>query len=131
MPPAVAKLQKIVSRCLEEESARRWQSGVELERELAAITTTGTRWKLVTAAALGLLVLFAAGYAYLYRSPKLSLHDTVVVGEFENKTGDAVFEQTLRRGLAVQLEQSPFFRLVSDDSIKQALRLMAYSGDRS
>jgi eukaryotic-like serine/threonine-protein kinase len=119
------KLEKIVNRCLEEDPARRWQSAVELERELAGVSAAGSRWKLVTAAAaLGLLVLLAAGYVYLHRTPKLSAKDTVVLGEFENKTGDAVFEQTLRHGLAVQLEQSPFFRLVSDDSIRQALRLM-------
>jgi tetratricopeptide (TPR) repeat protein len=118
------KLERVVSRCLEEDPARRWQSAVEVERELAGVTAVGSRWKLVTAAALGLFVLFPAGYVYLHRTPKLSAKDTVVLGEFENKTGDAIFEQTLRHGLAVQLEQSPFFRLVSDDSIKQALRLM-------
>ncbi|MFL6450494.1 MAG: hypothetical protein ACJ746_22865 [Bryobacteraceae bacterium] len=104
--------------------ARRWQSALEIERELVGVTTARGRWKLVTAAGLSLLVLFAAGYTYLYRPPKLSAKDTVVLGEFENKTGYAVFDQTLRHGLAVQLEQSPFFRLVSDDSMKQALRLM-------
>ena len=44
--------------------------------------------------------------------------------EFENKTGDPVFDQTLRQGLAVQLEQSPFLTLVSDQSIAQTLHLM-------
>jgi tetratricopeptide (TPR) repeat protein len=118
------RLEKVVNRCLEENPERRWQSAAGLERELAGVTAAGSRWKLVSAAALGLLVLSAAGYVYLYRTPKLSAQDTVVLGEFENKTGDAVFEQTLRHGLAVQLEQSPFFRLVSDDSVRQALRLM-------
>ena len=48
----------------------------------------------------------------------------IVLAEFENKTGDPVFDQTLRQGLAVQLEQSPFLTLVSDQQIQQALRLM-------
>jgi tetratricopeptide (TPR) repeat protein len=48
----------------------------------------------------------------------------MVLGEFENKTGDAVFEQTLRQGLAVQLGQSPFLSLVPDQQIQQVLRLM-------
>ena len=47
-------------------------------------------------------------YLYLHRAPKLTAKDTIVLAEFENKTGDPVFDQTLRQGLAVQLEQSPF-----------------------
>ena len=71
-----------------------------------------------------MLALFAVTYFYLHRAPKLTAKDTVVLADFENKTGDPVFDQTLRQGLAVQLEQSPFLRLASDESIKQALRLM-------
>ncbi|MBV9268873.1 MAG: hypothetical protein JO061_22075, partial [Acidobacteriaceae bacterium] len=47
--------------------------------------------------------------------------------DFENKTGDPVFDQTLRQGLAVQLEQSPFLSLVSDQQTRQVLRLMSRS----
>jgi tetratricopeptide (TPR) repeat protein len=48
----------------------------------------------------------------------------IVLGEFENKTGDPVFDGILRQGLSVQLEQSPFLTLVSDQRIQQVLRLM-------
>ena len=48
----------------------------------------------------------------------------MVLGDFENKTGDPVFDQTLRQGLTVQLEQSPFLTLVSDQQIQQVLRFM-------
>jgi tetratricopeptide (TPR) repeat protein len=48
----------------------------------------------------------------------------VVLADFENKTGDPVFDQTLRQGLTVQLEQSPFLTLVSDQQAQQALRFM-------
>ena len=85
-----------------------------------------------------LLALFAAAYFYLHRAPKLTAKDTIVLGEFENKTGDAVFDQTLRQGLAVQLEQSPFLSSRFGPAIQQALRLMnrpagdaAHSGDRA
>ena len=64
------------------------------------------------------------GYFYFHRAPKLTAKDTIVLADFENKTGDPVFDQTLRQGLAVQLEQSPFLSLVSDERIQQALRLM-------
>jgi hypothetical protein len=66
----------------------------------------------------------AAAYFYFHRAPKLTAKDTIVLGEFENKTGDAVFDQTLRQGLAVQLEQSPFLTLVSDQQTQQVLRFM-------
>jgi serine/threonine protein kinase/tetratricopeptide (TPR) repeat protein len=118
------KLEKIVIRCLEEDPARRWQSAEELEGEIARVSATGSRWKLVIAAGLVPPVLFTASYLYLHRTPKLSAKDTIVLADFENQTGDPVFDETLRRGLGVQLEQSPFLRLVSDESIKQELRLM-------
>src|SRR5579862_1701318 len=117
------KLDKIVSRCLEEDPARRWQSAAGLQQELAAVTPMrrGARVAMVVSA---VLALFAATYYYLHRAPKLTAKDSVVLADFENKTGDPVFDQTLRQGLAVQLEQSPFLRLASDESIKQALHLM-------
>jgi tetratricopeptide (TPR) repeat protein len=59
----------------------------------------------------------------------LSQKDTIVVADFTNTTGDPVFEGTLRQGLSVQLEQSPFLNLVSDERIQQALRLMGEPAD--
>ena len=117
------KLQHIVKRCLEEDPGRRWQSAAELQRELTAVTlpARGTR---LAAGAAAILVLCAAGYLYLHRAPKLTTKDTIVLAEFENKTSDPVFDQTLRQGLAVQLEQSPFLTLVSDQQIRQVLRFM-------
>jgi hypothetical protein len=50
--------------------------------------------------------------------------DTVVLADFANSTGDPVFDETLRRGLAIQLEQSPFLSLVSDERVHQTLGLM-------
>jgi eukaryotic-like serine/threonine-protein kinase len=117
------KLERIVSRCLEEDPGRRWQSAAELERELGKVAATASPWKIVSAAA-AILAVFAAAYAYLHRAPKLTGKDTVVLADFENKTGDPVFDQTLRQGLTVQLEQSPFLTLVSEQRIQQVLGLM-------
>ncbi|HEV2616480.1 MAG TPA: protein kinase [Candidatus Acidoferrales bacterium] len=55
--------------------------------------------------------------------------DTIVLTAFANTTGDPVFDGTLRQGLSVQLEQSPFLSLVSDDRIQQALRMMGQNPD--
>jgi len=78
----------------------------------------------VAAVAAATVALCAAGYLYLHRTPGLTVKGTIVLAEFENRTGDAVFDLTLRQGLAVQLEQSPFLSLVPDESIRHALRLM-------
>jgi tetratricopeptide (TPR) repeat protein len=72
----------------------------------------------------GILALFAATYFYFHRTPKLTAKDTIVLADFENKTGDPVFDGMLRQALSVQLEQSPSLTLVSDQQIQQELRLM-------
>ena len=116
------RLEKIVSQCLEEDPGRRLQSAAVLERELAAASVANPwRWASVAAAA---LVLIAAPYAYLHRAPKLTETDTLVLADFENKTGDPVFDDTLRQGLASQLEQSPFLKIMDDEQVQQDLRLM-------
>ena len=122
------KLERIVARCLEEDPGRRWQSAAELQQQLAAVNParSGVRLAMVAAAILATSVV---AYYYFHRPPKLTAKDRIVLAEFENKTGDAVFDQTLRQGLAVQLEQSPFFALVSDRSIAVALRLMNRPAD--
>ena len=70
--------------------------------------------------------LLAVGAYYLYsqRTPKLTDKDTIVLADFANTTGDPVFDETLRQGLAVQLEQSPFLSIVSEERIRKALQLM-------
>jgi tetratricopeptide (TPR) repeat protein len=59
------------------------------------------------------------------RTPHLSGKDAVVIAEFANSTGDPIFDETLRQGLAVQLEQSPFLQIVSDERVQHTLQLMS------
>jgi predicted Ser/Thr protein kinase len=71
------------------------------------------------------LALIAGGL--YWRSTKahaLTEKDTIVVADFTNTTGDPVFDGTLRQGLSVELEQSPFLSLVSEEGIHQTLRMM-------
>jgi eukaryotic-like serine/threonine-protein kinase len=117
-------LEKIASRCLEEDPGRRWQSIAELQRELAGVTATARHGRRAFAAAVGILALFAAGYLYFQRPPILTDKDLIVLADFTNRTDDPVFDETLRQGLAVQLEQSPFLSLVSDQRIRRTLPLM-------
>ncbi len=64
-------------------------------------------------------------------TPRLTEKDTIVLSDFDNKTGDAVFDDTLKQGLSVQLEQSPFLALVSENRVNETLKLMGRAvGDR-
>ena len=82
-------------------------------------------------AAIVLLVVAAAGtLLHLHHGKKvLTEKDTVVLADFDNSTGDPVFDGTLRQGMAVQLEQSPFLSLISAERIQQTLRLMDQPSD--
>jgi DNA-binding winged helix-turn-helix (wHTH) protein/tetratricopeptide (TPR) repeat protein len=85
------------------------------------------KW-VITAAVL--VAATAAGVWRLSRHrPVLSARDTVVLAEFANSTGDKVFDDTLRQGIAVQLEQSPYLSLISDQRIRHTLALMGMSAN--
>jgi tetratricopeptide (TPR) repeat protein len=87
-------------------------------------------WKLWSGIATVVIAASAvASYFYLQRTPKLTTKDTVIVAEFTNTTGDTVFDGALRQGLAVQLEQSPFLNIVSDQRVAQTLRFMGQQAD--
>jgi DNA-binding winged helix-turn-helix (wHTH) protein/Flp pilus assembly protein TadD len=87
------------------------------------------RWRWLVAAGV-LLALIAGGIRFFIRvKPVLSEKDTIVLADFANSTGDPVFDGTLRQGLAVELEQSPFLSLISDQQIQQTLRMMGQPGD--
>jgi eukaryotic-like serine/threonine-protein kinase len=94
-----------------------------------ADASSSTPW--TQAIRIGVVIAFAAGALLflfggtLFPSTKiLTEKDTVVLADFANSTGDPVFDGTLRQGLTVQLEQSPFLSMISDESIKQTLELM-------
>ena len=59
------------------------------------------------------------------RAPRLTDNDTIVLADFVNNTGDPVFDGTLRQGLAIQLEQSPFLKIMDDGQVQRVLRLMS------
>ena len=122
------KLERIINRCLEEDPGRRWQSTAEVQQELAAVSSA-RRGRYLAAGAAAILVF--AGVAYFFhRSSKLTDRDTIVLADFDNKTGDPVFDDTLRQGLAVQLKQSPFLSMIPDQKIRQTLQLMGKPPDQ-
>ena len=134
---ASPELERIVSKCLETERELRYQHAADLRTDLerlrrgpgatvaphAAPGRRRARWLSIGAAAV-VGTAAVAGVMYNRRPPPLTDKDTIVLAEFTNTTGDAVFDDTLRQGLAVQLQQSPFLSLISDDRIRRTLPLM-------
>jgi serine/threonine protein kinase/tetratricopeptide (TPR) repeat protein len=141
-PDVPAELERIIAKCLEKDRNLRFQHASEIRTDLqrlkrdtdsGRVTTSAQpgatagiakRWKAIVPAAAAVLAFFVAGYFYFHRTPKLTDKDTIVLADFTNTTGDPVFDGTLRQGTAVQLEQSPFLSLVSDERIQRALGLM-------
>jgi eukaryotic-like serine/threonine-protein kinase len=64
-----------------------------------------------------------------HRSTPLTAKDTVILADFANSTSDPVFDGTLRQGLSIQLEQSPFLSITSDQRIQQTLKMMGQPAD--
>src|SRR6185503_2808829 len=80
-------------------------------------------------------VLAVAVFATLFwyfkstRAALLTDKDTILLTEFDNKTGEDVFDRTLRQGLAVQLQQSPFLDIFPETRTRATLQLMSLSPD--
>jgi tetratricopeptide (TPR) repeat protein len=87
-------------------------------------------WILGTAAVVAVMTVAAVGRIfYTGNAHALTERDTIVLADFTNTTGDMVFDGTLRQGLSVQLEQSPFLSIISDQQIQQTLGLMDQSAE--
>src|SRR5215510_7129726 len=85
-----------------------------------AVASRMRHWRVLVAIAVVLVVATTSALFWRWRQrPVLTEKDTIVLGEFANSTGDPVFDGTLREGLSVQLEQSPFLSLVSEEGIHQ------------
>jgi predicted Zn-dependent protease/predicted Ser/Thr protein kinase len=146
-PDLPVELERVINKCLEKDRNLRYQHASEIRTDLqrlkrdtdsarvtvsakpGATTGIGLRWKLIVPAAVAVLALSVGGYFYFHRTLKLTDKDTIVLADFTNTTGDPVFDGTLRQGMAVQLEQSPFLSLVSEQQIQQTLPLMGQRGD--
>src|SRR5208282_5787809 len=147
-----SKLDEIIAKALEKHRKLRYQSAAEIRLDLqrlkrnselgsVALARTDTGLKpapksswFQRAALTGVTTLvigLALGGSLLYtrKAHALTDKDTVLLSDFDNKTGDALFDDTLKQGLSVQLEQSPFLGLVSERKVNETLKLMGRSGD--
>ena len=97
-----------------------------------AVVSTATRstslvpkWILMAGAVLVVIGLGLGGWLHFaHRARPLSETDTIVIADFSNSTGDSVFDDTLKQALGVSLRQSPFFNILSDDTVGETLQLM-------
>jgi tetratricopeptide (TPR) repeat protein/predicted Ser/Thr protein kinase len=123
-----AGMERIVSRCLEQAPEKRYTRAAEIAAALRQLQSGGSRTskQKLLLAAIVLVIVAGAAAAYLWPrpSPKLTDNDTIVLAEFDNKTGDPVFDGSIRQGLVVELGQSPFLSIVSDERIHHTLQLM-------
>jgi TolB-like protein len=78
----------------------------------------------VGAVVVALALVAGAGFLFTHRAKALTEKDSILLTEFVNTTGDAVFDGTLKQALAVQLEQSPYLNVVPESRIQQALKYM-------
>jgi predicted Zn-dependent protease len=84
----------------------------------------------MTGAAVLVIGLAVGAWLYFTRNAHaLTDKDTIVLADFTNTTGDPVFDGTLRQGLEVQLEQSPFLSIISDEQVQQTLQMMELKPD--
>jgi DNA-binding winged helix-turn-helix (wHTH) protein/tetratricopeptide (TPR) repeat protein len=86
-------------------------------------------WIMFTGLAIVLLGVTFLRLHHSHEAHALGAKDSILLADFENHTGDVVFDGPLREGTAVELGQSPFLDLVSPDSVRETLRFMGRSPD--
>ena len=149
LPP---ELERNINKALEKDRDLRYQSAAEMRADLqrlkrdsesgrisagssgtvAAAEGRGSRekvWKTGASVLLALLLVAGALYYRFHTRKPLSEKDTIVLADFANATGDAVFDDTLKTALNVSLRQSPFLNLLSDSQVAKTLQEMTRPAD--
>ncbi|HXI88788.1 MAG TPA: protein kinase [Blastocatellia bacterium] len=133
---APPELERIISKALRKDRAARYQTTQDLLtdlKEFKQLIESGTRpvrprrvmrKAPVIVAAAGLALAAIVGWFYLNRHPALTEKDTILLADFENKTGDEIFDGALKQALAIQLQSSPFLNLFPEPRVRQTMGLM-------
>jgi tetratricopeptide (TPR) repeat protein len=151
-PDLPAKLEEVINKSLEKDKKLRYQSAADVRTDLQrlkrdsdsgrstfaaaevglkpAAKSIRFRWGVVTGATILIVGLAVGSWLFFSRNAHaLTEKDTILLADFTNTTGDTVFDGTLRQGLSVQLEQSPFLSIISDQRIQQTLQMMDQKPD--
>ena len=144
------KLDEIIGKALEKDRKLRYQSAADIRTDLqrlrrdsesgrGAITAQeiglksvpkSTRLAAVAGAILVVGGLAVVGWSFLsHRARRLTDRDTIVLADFTNSTGDPIFDDTLKQGLAVQLGQSTLLNILPEQKIRSTLKEMTRSPD--
>ncbi len=126
-PPS---LEHVIAKCLAADPDERWPSAAAVLGQLVTLQQPRTARRAMSVAAVALVVFAVIGAITWQRrtvATPLTDQGILVLADFVNTTGDPIFDDTLRQALAIQLEQSPYLRIMDDAEVRQDLRLMGRS----
>ena len=144
-PDLPVDLERIIHKCLEKDRNLRYQHASEIRTDLQRLkrdsesgqvsaATSGSMtvtqipairlakaWKILIPILLSAFLVIGGFYQRSHRNRPLSHKDTIVLSDFANSTGDAVFDDTLKTALSVSLRQSPFLNVLTDSQVAKTL----------
>jgi tetratricopeptide (TPR) repeat protein len=144
VPNVDPQLERVVMQALSPDPRNRPANALEVAARLPVVergTDPGTAtprprlgrrrvpWAAAVAGIAGLVAILVIVASFFAPASTLTEQDVVVLADFENTTGEPVFDGALRVALAVALEQSPFLKVFPEDRARETLRLMQRSPD--
>ena len=147
--PEHSLLEPVIARAIQKDRELRYQSAADMRMDLqqlkqdsmSGLTTSAASggvavaqasavrvsvvWKIAIPILLALLLAGGLYYRSRQQSKGLTDKDTIILADFANSTGDAVFDTTLKQALSIALNQSPFLNVLSDDKVAAMLQRMA------